>query len=94
MSEEHLVEQPTDDEEYEEAYSFWLMVFAVVGAAVGYNLGAEAGFSFWVNLLLGAVGFFTLAAVAYRFRQVIARVGAVVIVIAVIAAIVEGIRSA
>ncbi|MEM7432147.1 MAG: hypothetical protein AAF351_09415 [Pseudomonadota bacterium] len=96
MSDEQLVEEPTnDDEEYEEAYQFWLLVFGVVGAVVGFNVGAEVfGWSFWLNLVLGLVGFIAMAVVAYRFRQIIAKVGAVVILIAVIAAIVEGIRSA
>ena len=87
-------EQNSDDEEHSEAYGFWVFAFGVIGAVVGYNIGAEAGFSFWPSIGLGFVGLIVLASVAYRFRKIIAVVGAVAILIAIVAAVIEGIRSA
>ena len=95
MTDEQQIEEQVDhDEEYAEAYGFWVFAFGVIGAVVGYNVGAEFGLSFWPNIALGTLGLVVLAVVAYKFRQTIAVVGGVAIVIAVVAAIVEGIRSA
>ena len=95
MTEENDVrEQKDDDEEYAQAYGFWIFVFGVVGAIVGYNLGLEAGFGFWPNVGLAVIGFIVLAVIAYTFRKVIAVVGAIVILITVIMAVIEGMRSA
>ena len=95
MTDEQQIEEQVDhDEEYAEAYGFWVFAFGVIGAVVGYNVGAELGLSFWSNIALGTLGLVVLAVVAYKFRQTIAVVGGVAIVIAVVAAIVEGIRSA
>lgn len=95
MTDEQQVEEHNDhDEEYADAYGFWVFAFGVIGAVIGYNIGAEAGFSFWPNVGLGVVGLFVLAAVAYKFRKTVAVVGAVVILIAIVAAVIEGIRSA
>ena len=91
---QQIEEQSNQDEEHAEAYGFWVFAFGVIGAVVGYNIGAEAGFSFWPSIGLGFIGLLVLASVAYRFRRIIAVVGAVAILIAVVAAIVEGIRSA
>ena len=87
-------EHSDHDEENAEAYGFWILAFGVIGAVVGYNIGAEAGFSFWPNIGLGFIGLLILASVAYRFRKTIAVVGAVAILIGIVAAVVEGIRSA
>ena len=92
--EQQIDEQSSHDEEHAEAYGFWVFAFGVIGAVVGYNIGAEAGFSFWPSIGLSFVGLLALASVAYKFRRIIAVVGAVAILIAVVAAIVEGIRSA
>lgn len=92
--EQQIDEQAEQDEENAEAYGFWVFAFGVIGAVVGYNVGAEAGFSFWPSVGLAALGLIVLASIAYRFRRIIAVVGAVAILIAIIAAIVEGIRSA
>ncbi len=95
MTDEQQIEEQVDhDEEYAEAYGFWVFAFGVIGAVVGYNVGAESGLSFWPSVALGALGLFVLAGVAYKFRRTIAVVGGVAIVIGVVAAIVEGIRSA
>lgn len=95
MTDEQQASKHIDhDEEYAEAYGFWVFAFGVIGAAVGYNIGAEAGFSFWPNVGLGLAGLLVLAIVAYRFRRTIAVVGGVAILIAIVAAVVEGIRSA
>lgn len=92
---EELVDAEVDhDEEYADAYGFWIFAFAVIGAVVGYNIGAEAGFGFLANLGLGAIGFFALSMVAYKFREIIAKVGAVVILALVVFAVIEGIRGA
>ncbi len=91
---EQIDEQSNHDEEHAEAYGFWVFAFGVIGAVVGYNIGAEAGFGFWPNIGLGFVGLLLLASIAYRFRKIIAVVGAVAILIAVVAAVIEGIRSA
>ncbi len=95
MSDEQNVEvQENHDEEYADAYGFWIFAFGVIGAVVGYNIGAEAGFSFWPNVGLGVFGLVALASIAYKFRRAIAVVGAAAIVIAVVVAVIEGIRSA
>ncbi|MDJ0905917.1 MAG: hypothetical protein QNI96_07850 [Woeseiaceae bacterium] len=95
MTDEQNVDVREDhDEEYADAYGFWIFAFGVIGAVVGYNIGAEAGFGFWPNVGLGVLGLLVLAIVAYRFRRMIAVVGAIAIVIAVVAAVIEGIRSA
>ena len=86
--------QSSQDEEHAEAYGFWVFAFGVIGAVVGYNIGAEAGFGFWPSIGLGFVGLLVLAGVAYRFRRIIAVVGALAILIVIVAAIIEGIRSA
>ena len=87
-------EQSDHDEEYADAYGFWVLAFGVIGAVVGYNIGSEAGFGFWPNIGLGALGLLILASVAYRFRRIISVVGAVAIVIAIAIAVAQGIRSA
>ncbi len=92
--EQQTIEQSDHDEENAEAYGFWMFAFGVIGAVVGYNIGAEAGFTFWPSVGLGVVGLIVLASVAYKFRRVIAVVGAVAILIAIVAAVIEGIRSA
>jgi hypothetical protein len=88
------VDSEEEDQEYAEAYGFWIFVFGVAGALAGFNLGAEWGFSFWSNVGLAALGFTILASVAYTFRKAIAMIGAVVILITVVMAVIEGIRSA
>ena len=92
--EQQAVDQTDHDEEYADAYGFWVFAFGVIGAVVGYNVGAEAGFSFWPNIGLGVLGLVVLASVAYKFRKAIAVIGAVAILIGVVAAVIEGIRSA
>lgn len=95
MTDEQQTNDQTDhDEEYADAYGFWVFAFGVIGAVVGYNIGAEAGFSFWPNIGLGLVGLLILASVAYRFRKIISVVGAVAILIAIVIAVIQGIRSA
>ncbi len=92
--EQQTSEQIEHEEEHADAYGFWIFAFGVIGAVVGYNIGAETGFGFWPNIGLGVLGLIVLASVAYKFRKAIAVVGAVAIVIAIVAAIIEGIRSA
>ncbi len=95
MTEQHDNEvEKTDDEEYGEAYGFWVFAIAIAGAIGGYLTGSEFGFTFWPNLGFALVGLIVFASIAYRFRKIIAIVGAVLIVIAIIAGIVEGILSA
>ena len=95
MTEQHQADvEKTDDEEYEDAYGFWVFAIAVAGAVVGYIAGSEFGFSFWPKLGFAAVGLIVFGSIAYRFRKIIAVVGAILIVIAVIAGIVEGMLSA
>ena len=91
---QQIKEQNDHDDEYAEAYGFWVFAFGVIGAVVGYNIGAEAGFSFWPNVGLGLLGLLILASIAYKFRRIISVVGAVAIVIAIVIAIIQGIRSA
>ena len=50
MTDEKQIEDQVDDEEYAEAYQFWVFAFGVIGAVIGYNVGAEADFSFWLNV--------------------------------------------
>ncbi len=95
MTDEQQIDEQTEhDEEHADAYGFWVFAFGVIGAVIGYNIGAEAGFSFWPSIGLGVLGLLVLASVAYKFRRIIAVVGAVAILIAIVAAVVEGIRSA
>lgn len=92
--EQQTIEHSDHDEENAEAYGFWVFAFGVIGAVVGYNIGAEAGFTFWPSVGLAVFGLIILASVAYKFRRVIAVVGAVAILIAIVAAVIEGMRSA
>ena len=92
--EQQVEEQVENDEEYAEAYGFWVFAFGVIGAVVGYNVGAESGLSFWPNIALGALGLVVLATVAYKFRRAIAVIGGVAILIGIVFAVIEGIRSA
>ena len=95
MTEEQIPEvETTDDEEYGEAYDFWVFWIAIGGAVLGYLGGSELGFSLWPNVGFALVGLIVFGSLAYRFRKIIAIVGAVLIVIAVIAGIVEGMMSA
>ncbi|MCP4271265.1 MAG: hypothetical protein GY781_04765 [Gammaproteobacteria bacterium] len=96
MSDEQNVneEQQVADDENTEAYGFWIYAFGVIGAVIGYNIGAEVGFTFWVNLGFGFVGLVALAIVAYKFRKTVAIVGGIAVVVIVVIAIVEGIQSA
>ena len=95
MSEQHQEElEKTDDEEYGEAYDFWIFAIAIAGAIGGYLGGSALGFTFWPNLGFALVGLIVAGSIAYRFRKIIAIVGAVLIVIAIIAGIVEGILTA
>ncbi len=82
------------DEENSEAYDFWIFVIAIAGAIAGYVAGSELGFTLWPSLGFALVGLIVFGSIAYRFRKIIAIVGAVLIVIAIIAGIVEGILTA
>ena len=86
--------EKTDDEEYSEAYEFWVFGIAIAGAIGGYLGGSALGFSFWPNLGLAVAGLIVAGSVAYRFRKIIAIVGAVLILVAIVAGIVEGILTA
>ncbi len=95
MTEQHEAEvEKTDDEEYADAYGFWIFLFGGGGAVAGYLAGSEMGFSFWPNLGFALLGFILLSSLAYRFRKIIAVAGAVLIVIVIIAAVVEGMLTA
>ena len=83
-----------DDAEYGEAYDFWVFIIAVAGAIGGYVGGSSLGFTLWPSLGFALVGLIVAGSIAYRFRKIIAIVGAVLIVIAIIAGIVEGILTA
>lgn len=86
--------EKSDDEENSEAYDFWIFAIAIAGAIAGYVTGAELGFTLWPSLGFALVGLIVFGSIAYRFRKIIAIVGAVLIVIAIIAGIVEGILTA
>ena len=88
------VEEKLDDAEYGEAYDFWVFIIAIAGAIAGYVAGSEFGFSFWPKVGFAFLGLVVFGSIAYRFRKIIAIVGAVLIVIAIIAGIVEGILTA
>ncbi len=95
MTEQHQADvENTEDEEYGEAYDFWIFAIAVAGAIGGYVAGSSLGFSFWPNLGFALVGLIVFGSIAYRFRKIIAVVGAVLIVIAIIAGVVEGMLTA
>ncbi len=86
--------ESSDDEENSEAYDFWVFAIAIAGAIAGYVAGSELGFTLWPSLGFALVGLIVFGSIAYRFRKIIAIVGAILIVIAIIAGIVEGILTA
>ena len=88
------VQEKVDDAEYSEAYDFWIFAIAVAGAIVGWVAGSEFGFSLWPKVGLAFLGLVIFGSIAYRFRRIIAIVGAVLIVIAIIAGVIEGILTA
>ncbi|MDJ0907573.1 MAG: hypothetical protein QNI99_00150 [Woeseiaceae bacterium] len=88
------IAEKLDDAEHGEAYDFWIFIIAVAGAVGGYVAGSEFGFSLWPKLGLAFLGLVVFGSIAYRFRKIIAIVGAILVVIAIIAGIVEGILTA
>jgi hypothetical protein len=96
MTDENIVEETgeEDDQEYAEAHGFWILIFGVAGAIAGFNLGAEWRFRFWSSVGFAALGSTLFASVAYKFREVIARIGAAVILIICVIAVIEGVRGA
>ena len=95
MTEQHDANvDNTDDEEYGEAYGFWVFAIGIAGAVGGYVGGSALGFTFWPSLGFALAGLIVCGSIAYRFRRIVAIVSAVLIVIAIIAAVVEGILTA
>lgn len=94
MAEHDDIAEKLDDAEHGEAYDFWVFIIAVAGAVGGYAAGAEFGLSLWPKLGFAFLGLIVFGSIAYRFRKIIAIIGAVLVVIAIIAGIVEGILSA
>lgn len=82
------------DEENGEAYDFWIFAIAIAGAIGGYFGGAALGFTFWPSMGFALTGLIVAGSIAYRFRKIIAIVGAVLILIAIVAGIVEGMLTA
>lgn len=84
----------SNDPDIEEAGFFWTWVISIVGAVAIYLNIDEYVSAFWLQIVISIAGFVILFIVSAIFRKYIAIAGAILVVIAVIAAFIQGIQSA